>query len=226
MYKYLYKIYILQNMFYSKTDRESKPKIRRSCVPNLRLTSQKICFRWDNLGVVPSFSTRWPSNPISNQIRVAPFPYMVWVTWNMFFLTFLNIYDVDITFRSIKDSMAVFDFNSTSKKHKKSPGRSCCIKKWEPIVFSYIQNVFRHFFSKNRMNVIFRTLDMNMNGYFCWFFMIFIYVSLFQSKGQNSLSESDEYSPYKLINYSCIVKYKRNQSPNMKTRVFKLSNEI
>ncbi len=50
----------------------------------------------------------------------------------------------------------------------------------------------------------------------------FIYVSLFQSKGQNSLSESDEYSSYKLINYSCSVKY----SPNMKTRVFKLSNDI
>ncbi len=37
----------------------------------------------------------------------------------MFFHTFLNIYDVDITFRSIKGSMAVFDFNSTSKKHVK-----------------------------------------------------------------------------------------------------------
>ncbi len=35
----------------------------------------------------------------------------------MFFLTFLNIYDVDITFRSIKGSMAVFDFNSISKKY-------------------------------------------------------------------------------------------------------------
>ncbi len=34
----------------------------------------------------------------------------------MFFHTFLNIYDVDITFRSIKGSLAVFDFNSTSKK--------------------------------------------------------------------------------------------------------------
>jgi len=32
----------------------------------------------------------------------------------------------------------------------------------------------------------------------------FIYVSLFQSKGQNSLSESDEYSSYRLINYSCV----------------------
>ncbi len=44
---------------------------------------------------------------------------MVWVIWNMFFHTFLNIYDVEITFRSIKGSMAVFDFNSTSKKHIK-----------------------------------------------------------------------------------------------------------
>ncbi len=39
----------------------------------------------------------------------------------MFFLTyvFLNIYGIDITFRSIKGSMALFDFNSTSKKHIK-----------------------------------------------------------------------------------------------------------
>ncbi len=44
---------------------------------------------------------------------------MVWGIWNMFFHTFLNIYDVDITFRSIKGSMAVFDLNSTSKKHIK-----------------------------------------------------------------------------------------------------------
>ncbi len=44
---------------------------------------------------------------------------MVWVIWNMFFHTFLNIYDVDITFRSIKGSMAVFDLNSSSKKHIK-----------------------------------------------------------------------------------------------------------
>ncbi len=34
----------------------------------------------------------------------------------MFFLTFLNIYDVGITFRDIKGRMAVIDFNSTSKK--------------------------------------------------------------------------------------------------------------
>ncbi len=50
----------------------------------------------------------------------------------------------------------------------------------------------------------------------------FIYGSLFQSKAQNSLSDSDEYSSCKLINYSCSVKYFKNQSPNMKTRVFKL----
>ncbi len=54
----------------------------------------------------------------------------------------------------------------------------------------------------------------------------FIHVSLFQNKAQNSLSESDEYSSYKLINYGCSVKYLKNQSPNMKTRVFKLSNDI
>jgi len=51
----LYKIYILQNMFHSKTARESKPKIRRIYVwgnlanwansRNLRLMSQKIRFQ-------------------------------------------------------------------------------------------------------------------------------------------------------------------------------------
>ncbi len=61
----------------------------------------------------------------------------------------------------------------------------------------------------------------------------FIYVSLFQSKGQNSLSETDEYSSYKLIDssyklidYSYSVKYFENQSPNMKTRAFKRSYYI
>ncbi len=54
----------------------------------------------------------------------------------------------------------------------------------------------------------------------------FIHVSLFQSKGQNSLSESGEYSSYTLIYYSCSVKYFKNQSPNMTTRGFKLSTEI
>ncbi len=54
----------------------------------------------------------------------------------------------------------------------------------------------------------------------------FNYVSLFQRKGQNSLSDSDEYSSYKLTIYSCSVQYFKNQSPDMKTRVFKLSNEI
>ncbi len=52
----------------------------------------------------------------------------------------------------------------------------------------------------------------------------FIHASLFQS---NSLS--DEYSSCKLINYSnyCITgKYFTKQSPNMKTRIFKLLNDI
>ncbi len=161
------------------------------------------------LGVVPSFSTRKPSNPISNHIRVAPFPYMVWVTWNMFFLTFLNIYDVDITFRSIKGSMAVFDFNSTSKKHSHATRREgkngtfILHQKLRTCFFFIFEMLLDLFFSKNRIDVIFWTLDMNMNGDFCWFVMIFIYVSLFQSKGQNSFSESDEYSSYKLINYDC-----------------------
>ncbi len=75
------------------------------------------------------------------------------------------------------------------------------------------------------MNVICWTLHMNMNVFFLQIFHNFIYVSLFQSKGQNSLSESDEYSSYKLINHSCSVKYLKNKSPNMKTRVFKLSND-
>ncbi len=67
----------------------------------------------------------------------------------MFFLTFLNIYDVDITFRSIKGSMAVFDFNSTSKKHKQHATRtlevrysSCCMTNLEPIVFSLYSKPF------------------------------------------------------------------------------------
>ncbi len=66
---------------------------------------------------------------------------------------------------------------------------------------------------------------MNVNVFFLQIFHNFIYVSLFQSKGQNSLSESDEYSSYKLINHSYSVKYFKNKSPNMKTRVFKLSND-
>ncbi len=138
--------------------------------------SVKFC-----LSVVPSFSTRWPSNPISDHIRAAPFPYMVWVIWNMFFHTFLNIYDVDITFRSIKGSMAVFDFNSTSKKHKRHATRtldvrysSRWIKNWEPIVFFIFETLLDLFFSKNRMDVIFRTLDMNMNGDFSWFYICII----------------------------------------------------
>ncbi len=43
-------------------------------------------------------------------------------------------------------------------------------------------------------------------------FYDFIYISLFQSKGQNSLFESDEYFSYKLINYSFSVKYLKIQS--------------
>ncbi len=113
--------------------------------------SVKFC-----LGEVPSFSTRWPSNPISNHIRAAPFPYMVWVIWKMFFHTFLNIYDVDITFRSIKGSTAVFDFNSTSKSHIKDMQQ----EPWTYVIvhaaskidnllfFLYIRNTFRPFFLK------------------------------------------------------------------------------
>ncbi len=43
----------------------------------------------------------------------------------MFFYTFLSIYDVDITFRIIKGSMAVFDFNSTSKNIKYMQQEPC-----------------------------------------------------------------------------------------------------
>ncbi len=69
----------------------------------------------------------------------------------MFFLTFLNIYDVDITFKSIKGSMAVFDFNSTSEKHIKDMRQ----EPWTYVIvhaapkiknllfFLYIQNTFR-----------------------------------------------------------------------------------
>ncbi len=59
---------------------------------------------------------------------------------------------------------------------------------------------------------------------FKYIFHNFIQVSLFQIKVQNSLS--DEYSSDKLINYSCSVKYLINQSPDMKTRVFKLSYDL
>ncbi len=77
----------------------------------------------------------------------------------MFFLTFLNIYDVDITFRSIKGSMAVFDFNSTSKTsvktHKRHATRTLDVhyshaaSKIENLLFFiYIRNTFRPFFHK------------------------------------------------------------------------------
>ncbi len=49
--------------------------------------------------------------------------------------------------------------------------------------------------------------------------ILFIYVSLFQSKIQKLLSESDEYSSYKLRNYSCTVKY-------IKKSVTKYENDI
>ncbi len=74
----------------------------------------------------------------------------------MFFHTFLNIYDVDITFRSIKGNLAVFDFNSTSKKHIKDMQQ----EPWTYVIvydaskienllfFLYIRNTFRPFFLK------------------------------------------------------------------------------
>ncbi len=60
-----------------------------------------------------------------------------------------------------------------------------------------------------------------MNMRYLFIFHDFIRASLFQS---NSLS--DEYSSCKLINYSCSGKYLTKQSPNMKTRIFKLLNDI
>ncbi len=71
----------------------------------------------------------------------------------------------------------------------------------ESIIFLYIQNTLTFFPQKNRMDVIFWTLSMKM------YFTDFICVSRFQSKCQNALSDSDEYSSYKLINDSCSVKY-------------------
>ncbi len=79
----------------------------------------------------------------------------------MFFHTFLSIYDVDITFRSIKGSMAVFDFNSTSKKHitdmRQEPWTYVIAHAASEIgnllFFIYIQKNFRPFFQK--MYVIF-----------------------------------------------------------------------
>ncbi len=74
----------------------------------------------------------------------------------MFFHTFLNIYDVDITFRRIKGSMAVFDFNSTSKKHIKDMQQEpwmhvilhAASKIENLLFFLYIRNTFRPFFLK------------------------------------------------------------------------------
>ncbi len=55
----------------------------------------------------------------------------------------------------------------------------------------------------------------------------FIYVSLFQRKGQNSLSESDELLFLQINKLQLLCKiFDKNQSPNMTTRVFKLSNDI
>ncbi len=81
----------------------------------------------------------------------------------MFFLTFHNIYDIDITLRSIKGSMAVFVFNSTSKKHIKDMQQ----EPWTYVIvhaapkienllfFLYIRNTFRPLKKKkNRVNVI------------------------------------------------------------------------
>ncbi len=41
----------------------------------------------------------------------------------------------------------------------------------------------------------------------------FIYVSLFQSKGQNSLSDSDEYLFLQINKLQLLCKYFKNQSP-------------
>ncbi len=123
----------------------------------------------------------------------------------MFFLTFLNIYDVDVTLRSIKGSMAVFGFNSTSKKHIKDMQQ----ESWTYVIVHAAPKIENLLFFLYNLYFLYRLILHD-----------FIYVSLFQSKGQNSLSESDEYSSYKLINYCCSVKYKINQSPNMKTSVF------
>ncbi len=107
--------------------------------------------------------------------------------------------------------MAVFDFNSTSKKHIKDMlrepwtyVRSRCIENAESIVFS----IYIYIYKKKKSEI----------------FHDFIYVSLFQSKGQNSLSNSESSS--KLINYSCSVNYFKNQSADIKTRVFTLSHNI
>ncbi len=126
------------------------------------------------------------NNPISDHIRASPFPYMVWVIGNMFFLTFLNIYDVDITFRSIKGSMAVFDFNSTSKTSVKTHKRHAT-KHWTYVIvtlhqklrtycfFIYIRNTFRPFFftKKNEWMLSFEHLTwtwMQFFADFSWFY--------------------------------------------------------
>ncbi len=64
------------------------------------------------------------------------------------------------------------------------------------LFFLYIRNPFRPLKKKKkiRMNVIFWTLDMNMNGDFCWFVMILYMCHYFKVKVRTRSSESEEYS--------------------------------
>ncbi len=66
---------------------------------------------------------------------------------------------------------------------------------------------FRPFFLKKQNKCYLLNTLHEQEWRFWQIFHDFIYVSLFQSKIQNLLSESDEYSSYKLRNYSCTVKY-------------------
>ncbi len=71
------------------------------------------------------------------------------------------------------------------------------------LFFLYIRNTFRPFFLK-KLNEFYLLNTWHEHEWrFLLIFLDFIYVSLFQSKGQNSLSDSNKYSSYKLINYSC-----------------------
>ncbi len=132
-----------------------------------------VSTRWPSNPISDHIRASLPSNPISDHIRASPLPYMLWVIWNMFLHTCLRHKYWEITFRSIKGSMAVFDFNSTSKEtHKRHATRtldvrysSRCIK--NVFIFKTFLDLF--FFFKNRMDVIYWTHDMS---FFYWFFMI------------------------------------------------------
>jgi len=66
---------------------------------------------------VPNASTRAQPDAITAHIRASLFPCVL-SDMNYYFHNFHTIYEVDILFRGNMRSLADFDMNSTSKKHK------------------------------------------------------------------------------------------------------------